>query len=64
MNNLSLKPGTNQNISILSKLATLFFFLLFLAGCAAGQREIEGAEGKNDNNKPYAPSRNHIPGNR
>jgi hypothetical protein len=64
MKNLSLKTETNQKIKISIKLAILFFFILFSASCVAVQQEIEGAEEKNDNNKPYAPSRNHIPGSR
>jgi hypothetical protein len=64
MKNLNLKAGTNQKLRFLSKLAMQFFFFLFSVSCIAVQQDIEGAEGKNENNKPYAPSRNHIPGNR
>jgi hypothetical protein len=38
-------------------------FAFFLFGCAADQQSPMGDGKVKDNNKPYAPSRNHIPRN-
>jgi hypothetical protein len=36
-------------------------FLFLSLGCATDQQSTEGDDQIKDNNKPYSPSRNHIP---